>query len=77
MFAGNTTLRQLYCVQFAMYTLFSMKIEHMQCNVCPRRLDPIYVVIYYIKWAKTSWTDSILPQKKSIVLLPPVMNIDA
>ena len=28
-------------------------------TVCPRSLDPIYIVTYYIIWVKTSWTDSI------------------
>ena len=27
-----------------------------KCTVCPRSLDPIYIVNYYIKWATTSWT---------------------
>ena len=27
-------------------------------NICPRSLDPFYLVSYYIDWAKTSWTDS-------------------
>ena len=26
-------------------------------SVCPRSSDPIYLVIYYIKWGTTSWTD--------------------
>ena len=26
--------------------------------VCPRRLTPFFIVSYYIKWVKTSWTDS-------------------
>ena len=25
-------------------------------TVCPRSLDPLYIVTYYIKWVKTSWT---------------------
>ena len=25
-------------------------------NVCPRSLDPLYIVIYYIKWGMTSLT---------------------
>ena len=25
-------------------------------NVCPKSLDPFYIVTYYIKWVKTSWT---------------------
>ena len=31
------------------------------CTVCPRSLDPIYLLpyLYYlIKWVKTSWTES-------------------
>ena len=28
-------------------------------NVCPRSLDPIYVVTYYIKRVETSWSYSI------------------
>ena len=30
-----------------------------QITVCTRYLDPFYVVTYYMKWAKTSWTYSI------------------
>ena len=26
-------------------------------TVCPRSLDSIHIVTYYIKWFKTSWTD--------------------
>ena len=29
-------------------------------TVCPRRLDSIYTLTYYMKWTKTSWTDSSL-----------------
>ena len=41
-----------------------------QCTVytvCPRSLDPIYIVIYFINWVKTSYTDS----KKNHGLSPP------
>ena len=27
-------------------------------TLCPRSLDPIYIVTYYMKQVKTSWTDS-------------------
>ena len=26
--------------------------------VCPRSLDPFFILTYYMKWAKTSWTFS-------------------
>ena len=29
------------------------------CTACPRSLDPFHIIIYYIKWVKTSWTYSI------------------
>ena len=29
--------------------------------VCPRSLDPIYIVFYNIKGVKAFWTDSIIP----------------
>ena len=29
-------------------------------TVCPRGSDPFYIVSYYIKWATTSWTHSII-----------------
>ena len=29
-------------------------------TVCPRSLDPIHLLTCFIKWAKTSWTDSTL-----------------
>ena len=25
-------------------------------TVCPRSLDPVYLVTYFIHWVKTSWT---------------------
>ena len=27
-------------------------------TVCPKSLDIIYIVSFYINWVKTSWTDS-------------------
>ena len=27
-------------------------------NICPRSLDPIYIVTCFMKWGKTSWTYS-------------------
>ena len=27
-------------------------------TVCSKSLDPFYIVTYYIKWVKTSWTYS-------------------
>ena len=27
-------------------------------TACPRILDPIYILTFYISWVKTSWTDS-------------------
>ena len=41
--------------------LFIGQQNHDTANnftVCPRSIDPFYVVIYNIKWAKTSWTHS-------------------
>ena len=32
--------------------------NQVSTTVCTRSLDPIYLVTYYIKWVKTSWTDS-------------------
>ena len=34
--------------------------EHVHCTVYTQSLDPIHIVAYYIKWVKTSWTDSIM-----------------
>ena len=32
----------------------------MMCNtVCPRSLAPSYIVNYYMKWDKTSWSYSV------------------
>ena len=36
-----------------MYFLCNRKII-----VCPRSLDPFYMVSYYMKWLTTSWTHS-------------------
>ena len=27
-------------------------------TICPRSIDPFYIVTYYIKWVTTFWTDS-------------------
>ena len=27
-------------------------------TICPRILDPLFIVSYYIKWVKTAWTCS-------------------
>ena len=35
-------------------------------TVCPRSLDPIYIVSNYIKWFKTSWTYSTLILKEPL-----------
>ena len=29
-------------------------------TICPRSSDPFYIVIYYIKWVTSSWTNSTL-----------------
>jgi len=36
-----------------------LDIHKLEINVCPRSLDPIYVVTYYTEWVKTSLTYSI------------------
>ena len=40
-----------------------MRTAHLKClllpvlsTVCPRNLDRLYIISYYIKWVKTSWT---------------------
>ena len=33
---------------------------YLVATECPRSLDPIYIVTYFIKWVKTSWTDSVI-----------------
>ena len=43
-----------------------MPFEHVWHNsrsnnnftIRPRSSDPLYIVVYYIKWVTTSWTDS-------------------
>ena len=35
-----------------------MNIIHGNRTVCPRCLDPFYIVSYLIKWVNTSWTHS-------------------
>ena len=39
--------------------VFCKKIIYHLHTVSPRSLDQIYVVTSYIKWSKTSWTDSL------------------
>ena len=33
------------------------------CTMCQRNVAPFYKVSYYIKWAPTSWTNSMLSRK--------------
>ena len=33
-------------------------MKEKDTNVCPRGLVPFYIIRYYIKWFKTSWTHS-------------------
>ena len=43
--------------QFALTSVdFWSTVDPSQHTVCPRILDPIYIVSCYIKWVKTSWT---------------------
>ena len=49
-----------------MYSCISYKLQKDMYNVsyttlCPRSLDPLYIVICYVKWVKTSWTHSSEP----------------
>ena len=32
--------------------------RYLYCTVCPTSFDPNHTITYYIKWIKTSWTDS-------------------
>ena len=41
-------------------------ISALEYNMCPRSIDPFYVVNYSIKIAKTSWTYSTIHNYKSI-----------
>ena len=41
------------------------------CTVCPTSLKPIYIVSYYIKGAKTSWTYSMSLLYVQEVLIEP------
>ena len=35
-----------------------MTVENLIMHtICPRSIDPFYIVTNYIKWVKTSWTD--------------------
>ena len=38
--------------------LLPYEYSNWDCTVCPRSIDRLYIEIYYIKWAKTSWTYS-------------------
>ena len=48
-----------YTIVYNQYSHLSVsgseKFYH-DSNVGPKSLDPIYIVTYYIKWVKTSWT---------------------
>ena len=39
-------------------TVYRWGSQH--CTICPRSSDPFYIVIYYIKWVTSSWTNSTL-----------------
>ena len=38
------------------FTSTKTKVVKVQSTLCPRSLDPFYIVSYYIKWVTTSWT---------------------
>ena len=50
--------KMVYSLQY----LTAMGCTHLydRQTVCPRTLSQLYIVIYHVKWVKTSWTYSIL-----------------
>ena len=46
------------------YPIVLMVMLNISSTVCPRSLDPIYIVIYNVNWEKTSWAYS-----KGIVMI--------
>ena len=38
-------------------------------TICPISLDPFYIVSFYIKWGKTSWSYSMSPTFKIVMIL--------
>ena len=52
------------CVELMVLPVEPHKVgEHLvdvsvSSTICPRSLDPFYIVSYYINWAMTSWTYS-------------------
>ena len=36
------------------------KLLNNSVTVCSKSLNPIYILIYYIEWFKTSWTNNTL-----------------
>ena len=41
------------CFEFYIYAICRFVLNSA---ICPRSLDPFYIVSFYIKWVKTSWT---------------------
>ena len=37
---------------------YETELSTLCCTVCPRSLEPFYIVTYYMNWVKTSWTYS-------------------
>ena len=48
------------------FSILKTYLKHAQTvhTICPRSLDPIHVVTWYVKWTKTFWTKS--PRKIKI-----------
>ena len=45
--------------------IYNLCTRTLESTICPRSLDLIYIVTYYIKWVITSWTYSNLALIKS------------
>ena len=47
-----------------MYINIHKGIQRVTDTVCPKSLNPFYLVTYYIEWGKTSWTHSTYTSKE-------------
>ena len=52
------TIEILGCHTIVKWSQHMLHVYKSVVTVCQRSIDPIYIVIYYKKWAKTFWTYS-------------------
>ena len=59
----------------AIFCVYNISIQgKWDITVCPRSSDPFYIVISYIKWVTTYWTDGRRKKNSGIKVKSPVLD---